>query len=88
MMAAMKPKSIEDLLERVRTWPPGAQGDLAQAALGIETDIEQGAYGDAYKATPEEIELLKQRMKDLDKGKVSPVGYEEVKAVFAKYRHR
>jgi hypothetical protein len=82
----MKPKSIEDLLERVKTWPPAAQGDLAQAALGIEADIEQGAYGETYIATTEEILLLRKRMKELDEDAVEPIGYEDIKAVFAKYR--
>lgn len=82
----MKPKSIEDLLERVKTWPPAAQGDLAQAALGIEAEIEQGSYGDTYRATPEEIALLERRMKELDEVAVEPIRYDDIKAIFAKYR--
>jgi hypothetical protein len=82
----MKQKSIEALLERVKNWPASAQGDLAQAALSIEADIEQGAYGETYKPTPEEMAVLRQRMKELDEGAVDAVSYEEVRAVFAKYR--
>jgi hypothetical protein len=82
----MKAKSIEDLLERVKNWPPAAQGDLAQVALGIEADIEQGTYGEAYKATTEEVAVLRRRMKELDEGSVEPVGYEDIKAIFAKFR--
>ena len=37
----MKPKTIEEVLERVKTWPEIAQADLAQAALGIEADLEK-----------------------------------------------
>ena len=85
-MAIMKRKTIEELLERVKAWPPGAQGDLAQAALGIEADIERGSYGETYKPTLEEAELLKQRMKELDEGTTEPVSYADIKAVFAKYR--
>ncbi len=86
MMAVMKPKMMEDLLERVKTWPESAQADLAQAAFGIEDDIERGVYGDSYLPTAEEIEILKRRCSELDDGTVEPVDYTEVKAVFAKYR--
>jgi hypothetical protein len=82
----MKPKSIDDLLERVKAWPPGAQGDLAQAVMSIEADLERGAYGGTYNATPEEIEVLDRRCKELDEGAVEPIGFEEISRVFAKYR--
>ena len=71
----MKPKTIEDVLERVKTWPEVAQADL-----------ERGVYGETYVPTPEEVAVLKQRIKDLDDGTVEPVSYEEVRALFAKYR--
>jgi hypothetical protein len=83
---AMKPKSIEDLLERVKAWPEIAQADLAQSALGIEAELERGAYGESYKPTPEEAAVLEQRMRELDKGAVEPISYEDVRALFAKYR--
>jgi hypothetical protein len=85
-MANMKPKAIEEVLERVKTWPEMAQADLAQAALGIEADLERGVYGETYVPTPEEAAVLKQRIKELDDGTVEPVSYEEVRALFAKYR--
>jgi hypothetical protein len=82
----MKSKSIEELLERVKAWPKIAQADLAQAALGIEADLERGIYGEIYKPTPEEAEVLARRMKELDNKTVEAVGYEEIRAVFAKHR--
>ncbi len=48
MMRRMKEKSIEDLLERVKSWPAGAQRDLAQAVLSIEANLERGAYDEPY----------------------------------------
>ncbi|HET7851317.1 MAG TPA: hypothetical protein VFK91_01050 [Methyloceanibacter sp.] len=47
----MKRKTIEEVLERVKTWPEVAQADLAQAALGIEADLERGVYGETYVST-------------------------------------
>jgi hypothetical protein len=82
----MKPKTIEEVLERVKTWPEIAQADLAQAALGIEADLESGAYGEKYKPTPEEAAVQERRIKELDEGAVEPVSYEDVRALFAKYR--
>lgn len=83
----MKPKTIEEVLERVKTWPEIAQ-DLAQAALGIEADLESGAYGEKYRPTSEEAAVLERRIKELDEGTVEPVSYEDVRALFAKYRRR
>ena len=79
----MKPKTIEEVLERVKTWPEIAQADLAQAALGIEADLESGAYGEKYKPTSEEAAVLERRIKELDEGTVEPVSYEDVRALFA-----
>jgi hypothetical protein len=86
MIMAMKLKSIEDLLERVKTWPEIAQADLAQAALGIEAELERGGYGESYTPTREEAAVLEQRIRELDEGTVKPVSYEDVRALFAKYR--
>jgi hypothetical protein len=85
-MVIMKRKTIEEVLERVKTWPEVAQADLAQAALGIEADLERGVYGETYVPMPEEVAALKQRIKELDDRTVEPVSYEEVRALVAKYR--
>ena len=82
----MKPKSIDDLLERVKTWPPGAQGDLAQAVMSIEAELERGAYDGSYVPTPEETEILEWRCKELDEGSVQPMSFAEISRVFSKYR--
>lgn len=80
----MKPKSIEEVLERVKSWPAIAQADLAQAALGIEADLERGAYDEPYVPTPEEREALERALKQADEGHF--VSEAEIKALFAKYR--
>lgn len=82
----MKPKTIDELIERVKSWPPGAQGDLAQAVMSIEADLERGVYGEAYQPTPEEIQILDRRCKELDEGTVEPVGFAEISRVLAKFR--
>jgi predicted transcriptional regulator len=79
----MKPKTIDDLIERVKSWPPGAQGDLAQAVMSIEADIERGNY-EPYTPTPEEQEALERALKQADAGEF--VTQEQIEAVFAKYR--
>lgn len=80
----MKSKSIDDLLERVKTWPPGAQGDLAQAVMSIEAELERGAYDEPYVPTKEEREALERAIKQADSGEF--VSRAEIEAIFAKYR--
>jgi hypothetical protein len=81
----MKPKTIEEVLEDVKTWPEIAQADLAQAALGIEADLESGAYGEKYKPTPEEAAVLEWRIKEYE-APSSPSATRNVRSLFAKYR--
>jgi hypothetical protein len=80
----MKPKAIDELIERVKNWPPGAQGDLAQAVLTIEAELERGAYDEPYVPTAEEREALEQALKQADAGQFASEA--EIKALFAKYR--
>jgi hypothetical protein len=71
-MRRMNEKSIEDLLERVKSWPAGAQRDLAQAVLSIEANLERGAYDEPYEPTPEEREVLGQALEQADAGSFTP----------------
>jgi predicted transcriptional regulator len=70
---------LKDIIERVETWPPEAQDELAQIALEIEAQLK----GD-YVATPEELEAIDRGLRDAAEGRFATE--EQVAAVFAKYR--
>ncbi|HML15138.1 MAG TPA: hypothetical protein VK456_17660 [Xanthobacteraceae bacterium] len=50
----MTAKALEEVLQRVETWPKEAQEDLAQIAREIDAHLA----GRAYHATPEELAAL------------------------------
>ena len=75
----MKAKTIKEILKRAEGWPESAQQDLAQAALDIESKLQQ----DTYIATPEEVSAI-ERLTEAEQGQFATEA--EVEAVFAKYR--
>ena len=77
----MKAKSIKEILRRAENWPESAQAELAQAALEIERELQQGTY----TATPEEIAAIERGLKEAEQGLFATDA--EVEAVFAKFRH-
>ncbi len=76
----MKAKMIKEILKRAEGWPESAQQDLAQAALDIESELQQ----DTYIATPEEVTAIERGLKEAEQGQFATEA--EVEAVFAKYR--
>jgi predicted transcriptional regulator len=76
----MKAKMIKEILKRAEGWPESAQQDLAQAALDIESELQQ----DTYIATPEEVAAIERGLKEAELGQFATEA--EVEAVFAKYR--
>jgi predicted transcriptional regulator len=76
----MKAKTIKEILARAETWPESAQEDLAQAALEIEKELQQGTY----TATPEEIVGIKRGLREAEQGLFASEA--EVEAVLSKYR--
>ena len=76
----MKAKMIKEILKRAEDWPESAQEDLAQAALEIESELQQ----DTYIATPEEVAAIERGLKEAEQGQFATEA--EVEAVFAKYR--
>ena len=76
----MKAKTIKEILKRAEGWPESAQQDLAQAALDIESELQQ----DTYIATPEEVTAIERGLKEAEQGQFATEA--EVGAVFAKYR--
>jgi len=78
-MAAMTKDEIDDILERVRTWPLERQADAAAMLLRMET------HGiDPYDLSEAEIADL--RMAEAEAQREEPVSDEEMKALFDRYR--
>jgi hypothetical protein len=72
----MTAKALQEVLQRVETWPEEAQEDLAQIAREIDSQLA----GRAYHATPEELAAL-------DEAERSGVASEEeVEAAFKSFR--
>ena len=74
-------KSLSDLLERARSWPEDAQGELERLARGIEAELAQ----DTYHATPEELVGIDRGLREAAEGKFAAA--EDIEATFAKYRN-
>lgn len=73
-------KSLNDLLERVRSWPEGAQEELERLGREIESELTDGTYS----PTPSELLGIDRGLAAAETGEfVTP---EAVEAVFAKYR--
>jgi len=70
---------LKDIIDRVETWPPEAQEELAQIALEIEAQIKEG-----YSLTSEDLEAIDRGLQDAAEGRFATD--EQVEAVFAKYR--
>ena len=75
-------KVWDDLLRRVQSWPEDAQQELAQVALEIEAELNQGDY----IATPDELRGIDRGLSEAAAGKFAEA--EEIEALFAKYRRK
>lgn len=78
----MKTKPLADILERVETWPPHVQDELAAYAR----ELEAGVKGEAYQPTPEELAGIDRGLRAADAGRFATVT--DVEAAFAKFRRR
>jgi predicted transcriptional regulator len=76
----MKAKMIKEILQKAESWPESAQEDLAQAALEIERELQEGTY----TATAEELVGIERGLKEAEQGKFATEA--EVEAMLAKYR--
>ena len=70
---------LKDIINRVETWPPEAQEELAQIALEIEAQLKED-----YPLTPEDLEAIDHGLQDAAEGRFATD--EQVESVFAKYR--
>ncbi|MEA2905031.1 MAG: hypothetical protein QOI12_2418 [Alphaproteobacteria bacterium] len=75
----MTKEQIDNVLERVRTWPPARQEDAAQLLLAMEAQ----ALG-PHRLTDEERADIEEALEEIARGEVATD--EEVKAVFDRYR--
>jgi predicted transcriptional regulator len=70
---------LKDIINRVETWPPETQEELAQVALEIEAQLK----GD-HPLSREDLEAIDRGLQDAADGRFATD--EPVEAVFAKYR--
>jgi predicted transcriptional regulator len=61
----MKAKTIKEILQKAESWPKSGQEDLAQAALEIERELQQGTY----TATAEELVGIERGLEEAEQGK-------------------
>ena len=76
----MKTKQLSDVLERVKTWPPHAQDELAEIARDIEDSLSKGDY----KPTEAELAGVGRGLRAAAEGRFATE--EEVEAALAKLR--
>ena len=77
----MTKQQIEEILNRVRTWPLERQEDAAAILLRME---EQGTQ--VYELTEEEQADIEAGLKEAERGEFATD--EEVEAVFSRYRRK
>jgi predicted transcriptional regulator len=78
----MKTKQLTEVLERVESWPPAAQDQLAELALEIDASLKNVIY----EPTDEELAGIDRGLRDANQGHFATEA--EVDAVFAKFRRR
>ncbi len=75
----MTKEQIDDIFDRVRSWPLQRQEDAAAILLRLE---EQGT--DVYELTEEELADVEAGLEEAERGEFATD--EEVEAVFSRYR--
>jgi predicted transcriptional regulator len=76
----MKTKKLTEVLERVETWPPEVQNELAELALELDAEVRDGVY----HPTPEELAGIDRGLRAAAEGRFATD--QQVEAVFAKFR--
>ena len=75
----MKTKLLEDVLERVETWPKERQEDAARLLMAMEA-----RDASPYRLTEEQREQIRAALKEVEQGEFA--SDDEVAAVFDRYR--
>jgi predicted transcriptional regulator len=81
-LRGMKTKKLTEALERVETWPPHVQNELAEFALELDAGFKDGEY----EPTPEELAGIDRGLRAAAEGRFA--SDREVEAVLAKLRGR
>jgi len=76
----MKTKPLADILERVESWPPQLQDELAAFAR----ELDAGANGRDYQPTPDELAGIDRGLRDAAENRFADDA--AVAAAFAKFR--
>jgi hypothetical protein len=76
----MKTKPLADILERVESWPPQLQDELAAFAR----ELDAGANGRDYQPTPDELAGIDRGLRDATESRFADEA--EVAAAFARFR--
>jgi predicted transcriptional regulator len=76
----MKTKSLTQVLDRVESWPPYAQDELAEIARDIEEALGKGEY----QPTPAELAGIDRGLRDAAEGRFATDAQAE--AALAKLR--
>jgi hypothetical protein len=76
----MKTKPLADILERVESWPPQLQDELAAFAR----ELDAGANGRDYQPTPDELAGIDRGLRDAAEHRFADQA--AVDAAFAKFR--
>jgi predicted transcriptional regulator len=78
----MTSKALQDVIERVESWPSEAQDELAQ----IVREMESAMQGQAYRPSVEELAGIDRGLKAAREGRFA--SDTDVEAVFVKHRPR
>ena len=76
----MKTKKLTEVLERVEAWPPRVQNELAEFALELDAELNDGEY----EPTQEELAGIDRGLRAAAEGRFATD--QQVDAVFAKFR--
>jgi predicted transcriptional regulator len=82
ILAGMRTKTLQAVLERADEWPEDIQDALAELAL----EIDAGLKGGEYEPTPGELAGIDRGLRAASERRFATD--EEVEAVFAKFHRR
>jgi hypothetical protein len=77
---SMKTKKLSEVLERIESWPPEAQDELADFAF----ELDAGFRSAEYQPTPEEFAGIVRGLRDAAEGRFATP--QQVETAFAKFR--
>jgi predicted transcriptional regulator len=73
---------LKEVLDRAEKWPEERQRELAEIAAEIDREVAEGVY----YPTVDELRAIEEGLAAIERGDIATD--EQVRAVFAKNRHR